>query len=529
MPDTKRRLIAACDGTWNSPEQEDNGQPAPTHVHELKHFVAQHDGAGIPQIVEYFYGVGSRGWALRKVLGGAFGYKLEEDIKAAYLFLASNYRRGDEIYLFGFSRGAYTARSVAGMIETVGLLDPEALKPGVDPVRAVDALLKEYQRQKSGEDGLGPFQRRLIGSRRDLPGKDTRRRVDIAFLGVWDTVGAMGIPRDKGLWRWALGDPRNLEFGNAELGASVKCARHALAMDERRLDFTPTYWTKWDGETQDVEQRWFPGVHGDVGGSYAVKELGDLTQAWMLKEAAKCGLGLNGIAMQGLQGNPLGKLHDSRTGIFKRRPTRPRNVPDVTTAPDQVVTINGVASCLDQAVGQRVTGKAQQRDPYWPPIDLTASKAPVTVAVQADQPWSFTGIYLQAGQTYKLTPQGCWWDASIPATAEGARPQTLTSKLAYAACRPNEAIKRRLRRTKKYKDTNVWLTRRHEDRPWFALMACVASGSGAGQQGPQAHEFDHIDQPKTLTPSASGYLYFFANDVWAKYENNSGSLTVEIS
>ena len=213
-----RRLIVCCDGTWNWPDRQRE-----TNVVRLVRAIAAEakpdNRAPIPQISHYHLGVGT-GNVLDRIVGGGIGVGLSSSVKACYGFLVDNYVRGDEIFLFGFSRGAYVARSVAGMIGSVGLLQRSEMERFVD---AWDWYTDDRgQRQVADLDRIAP--------------KRFREDVDIECIGVWDTVGALGIPGTR-----FCAD--SFKFHETELGAGVRYAFQALAMDERRGNFQAAVWT----------------------------------------------------------------------------------------------------------------------------------------------------------------------------------------------------------------------------------------------------------------------------------------------
>ena len=209
-----KRLVVCCDGTWNDADDGDDF----TNVARLSWAILPADtrgGQDIAQIVYYQSGVGS-GDAFNKALGGGAGIGLSRNVRDAYAFIANNYCAGDEIFLFGFSRGAYTARSIAGLIGYAGLL----------PKRDMDrfALLWEGYRLR-GKAGQADV----------LPQFDKRHfPVRVKCVGVWDTVGSLGIPGhiDQAFASF-------YEFFDTGLGAHVDNAFHALALDEARKDFSP--------------------------------------------------------------------------------------------------------------------------------------------------------------------------------------------------------------------------------------------------------------------------------------------------
>lgn len=262
-----KRLVLCCDGTWNSPVRA-----SVSNIEKIARSV--HTGIGpdgIQQMVFSVEGVGARGYRVDALLGGAFGYGLSRNVVAGYRDLALNYEPDDEIYVFGFSRGAYTARSVAGMIATVGLLTADALAQ-----RRAGNLLAEaedlYRDHSPGRRArLAAFHEHCYP------------QVPITFLGVFDTVGALGVP---GITR------QRSKFHDVRLSSTVQCARQALAIDERRLTFEPCLWDvpADDDRPGGVKQVWFPGAHSDVGGGNASSGLSDVALLWMMGEAAAWGL-----------------------------------------------------------------------------------------------------------------------------------------------------------------------------------------------------------------------------------------------
>jgi uncharacterized protein (DUF2235 family) len=294
-----KRLVLCCDGTWNSADQTRNGIPCPTNVIRIAFRIAKRQD-GVRQIVYYGQGVGT-GNSLDRFTGGAFGKGVEDNIFDAYRFLIANYESGDELYLFGFSRGAFTARSIAGMIRKCGILSREYVDKYIE-------ALKLY-RSEEGPDEEGPTEFRSAYS------VNKEKLTIIKFIGVWDTVGALGIP---------LGGLRNLtrrkhQFHDTELSGSVKFAYHALAIDERRAPFKPTLWQYKPKSEQIVEQVWFPGVHSNIGGGYPDRSLSDLSLKWMIEKAKNAGLAFDESvdAYHSLSPDPSGKVYQSKKGLYK--------------------------------------------------------------------------------------------------------------------------------------------------------------------------------------------------------------------
>jgi uncharacterized protein (DUF2235 family) len=261
--------------------------------------VANRDGS-LVQVAYYDQGVGT-GNVLDRLTGGAFGAGLEENIHDAYRFLLSNYELGDEIFLFGFSRGAYTARSIAGMIRKCGILRR-------DQIHRYREALALY-RSEHHPDSEVPVRFRRECS---LAGEEI---IPIRFVGVWDTVGALGIPLS---WlRWLT--RRDHQFHDTELSRAVQSAYHALAIDERRRPFAPTLWSYRPKTGQTVEQTWFCGAHSDVGGGYAERGLSDIALGWMKAKARQEGLVFDPRAEQAYPSMPdaAAAIHNSRVGIYR--------------------------------------------------------------------------------------------------------------------------------------------------------------------------------------------------------------------
>ncbi|MDY6810393.1 MAG: DUF2235 domain-containing protein [Actinomycetota bacterium] len=265
-----RRLIVCCDGTWNV-----FGQKHPTNVVKLYQAIAGTDDAGVIQDSVYVAGVGTKPW--HKVRGGALGLGLSKNVKKGYLELVDMYEPGDEIFLFGFSRGAYTARSIAGFIRNAGLLTREHRG------RLDEAFALYRDRDRSS----APSGERAVEFREQYS-----HEVPIRFIGVWDTVGSLGIPLSGKLFEWIN---RRWAFHDTQLSSTVAAAYHALAIDEKRGPFKPTLWRAQPDapDSQIIEQVWFSGVHCNVGGGYADSKISNIPLVWMMDRARRHGLAFN--------------------------------------------------------------------------------------------------------------------------------------------------------------------------------------------------------------------------------------------
>lgn len=268
-----KKLIICADGTWNAVEKNEHGVRVSTNVARVAAFLDHVDSNKAPQLVCYLEGVGTK--EEESFTGGAFGWGLSANIEQAYRFLVGNFDQGDELFFFGFSRGAFTARSLAGLIYNCGIV--RRGKPG-----AVEEAMALYRDRRDTTD---PTSIRARVFR-----KQHSHETNIRFVGVWDTVGALGSPliRHKIAkilgWDWSFHDP--------SLGPHIEHAAHALAIHETRGGFLPTLWIRPPEapKTQILEQVWFSGCHSDIGGGYAESGLSDLSLEWMIEQATRCGL-----------------------------------------------------------------------------------------------------------------------------------------------------------------------------------------------------------------------------------------------
>jgi uncharacterized protein (DUF2235 family) len=290
-----KRIALFYDGTWNAPSKDDSA----SNVSKLYQRVRQVQGV---QAAWYDAGVGTA-WQQR-IRGGLTGYGIGKNIMQGYAQLARQWQEGDTIYVFGFSRGAYTARSLVGLVRKCWILkEPDA--------KLIEKAYDFYRRRGDGPDApdVDAF-RRAHG-----------RQADIHVLGVWDTVGALGIP--GGLFKSF--NEKMWGFHDTTLSGIVKNAFHAVAVDEHRPQYEATLWADKAKPGQSVEQRWFAGAHSNVGGGYPDARLSDLALEWMAERAAACGLDIGPRAHALADDSYAGKLRDSYAeflGWFYRKITK---------------------------------------------------------------------------------------------------------------------------------------------------------------------------------------------------------------
>jgi len=295
-----KRIVICSDGTWQRADQ-----PNPTNVSKMTEIIAGIDSNGRQQTVFYDAGVGTGEGLLNRLLGGFSGNGLEQNTEDIYLHLVRNYEVGDEIFFFGFSRGAYTVRSTAGLIRKAGLLKPEH-------AGKVKEAYRLYRQRKGTADTLAALDFR----------REYSREIEIKFMGVWDTVGALGIPlrglRALTMWRY--------RFHDVELSRIVRNSYHALAIDERRESFRPTLWKSKAKPGQEVEQVWFVGAHSDVGGGLPQAGLSDLALMWMKQKAENHGLAFNDLKLNTIRPDGFSTIHDSSQGIYRLLSNRIRPI-----------------------------------------------------------------------------------------------------------------------------------------------------------------------------------------------------------
>lgn len=309
-----KRLVVCCDGTWQSLYNK-----WPTNIQRIANFV-QMTAGDVTQILYYDAGVGV-GNVMERIAGGVFGKGLDDEIQQAYKFLSMNYEPGDEIYLFGFSRGAYTVRSLGGLLRSCGIVERNKLN-------LVPKAMDLYRDNK-----IGPSDQPCIRFRRDNSADRSETPPIIHFLGCFDTVGSLGIPTLTPIIPMGELLGPGYEFHDTQLNSYIRHARHAVAVDEERQDFDVTRMSPPGTPLSDhsLKEVWFPGTHGCVGGGdEGVSGLSDGPLRWMIDEARACGLSFNeGAIAFYLQENPLIAFEPNSETLFGHfRPIASRKGPD---------------------------------------------------------------------------------------------------------------------------------------------------------------------------------------------------------
>jgi len=281
-----KRIVICSDGTGNSAIKGRG-----TNVFKLFEAVDlethKFNPDATPQIAIYDDGVGTETFKPLKILSGATGWGLSRNVKHLYKELARIYDPGDDIYMFGFSRGAFTVRTLVGFIQTCGLVDPERLQPKTFRTlqQAVDKGYKAYRKCYRPK-----LWRMLFGARAGANGAFKREHslpydIPIRFLGVWDTVDAVGLP-------FRLSDAINatfyqFKFSDHKLSPLVQRAAQALAIDEPRESFAPLLWEEDAQDRARIQQVWFAGAHSNIGGGYPKQGMSLVALDWLLSEAER--------------------------------------------------------------------------------------------------------------------------------------------------------------------------------------------------------------------------------------------------
>lgn len=516
-----RRIVIFCDGTSNRPDQKSDGVPAPTNVCRLSDDLIRTE----KQTGWYDAGVGSEtsseavagatagriaamiGWLqasraaglftkVRTVSETAFGVGITENIVQAYAEIVRQYRPGDRIYLLGFSRGAYTARCVAGVIGRCGLLRAENIRYAPDVVRL-------FRTRKATNKNV-PIRSELVHA--SLPA--------IEFLGLFDTVGSLGVP----MWGWWFN--WRLFFRNSPLSTdpSPICLHvyHAMAMDERRAQFFPTPFdrpgpTAW---TRTLEQVWFRGCHCDVGGGYADNGLSDIALAWMLHACERHGLIFGGEVRRTLRPDPLARMHDElqRQPAWRLLGSWPRWHP---------VSGSLHPSVLRRAEALHALDRHDMRPVGCKPLAFTAG---------AQREWDRTGLVLAGiGQRYRLTwKEGKWCDKECLPCGPAGQPGRELMRWLFR-------FRRRLPRENymtlciAIAHPRLWPLREGGLVRLARYLFLRDPKEMREQVAPVGRDLLEPGDSVVIQNNADdGILYLFANDSWMTAANNSGGLELTI-
>ncbi|KAK0623054.1 hypothetical protein B0T14DRAFT_161700 [Immersiella caudata] len=409
----KKRLIVCCDGTWMN---SDTGYTKPTfynpvgklqtpsNVTRLSRSLRRICTDGTIQIIEYHSGVGTGGTVADLVSGGAFGLGISENIRSAYSFICANYRDGDEVILIGFSRGAFTARSVAGMVDNIGLLTREGMEffypiykdmqnwqtsdyedpfPGVPfDIKPRGITAKAVYRQMLADRGLT----------RLYQGVNKDKLIKIRAVAVFDTVGSLGVPNVSLLSKLGLHQStKEFRFFDTDISNRVEYAFQALALDEHRLPFSPTLWERaaTNNKATDLRQVWFPGNHGNVGGGWQDAGVANMSLAWMMDQLAS-----------------IGVEFDEKTisRIFTRLVRDYRDMANASKpeAPPPITSDDPIAGDEPEGESSAFCGLLQKVKPNILPKVKQWAISPIFEINDPVRPWSLGAILGSEGMMFKM-------------------------------------------------------------------------------------------------------------------------------
>ncbi|KAJ5537355.1 hypothetical protein N7513_010541 [Penicillium frequentans] len=308
MPLEGKRIILCLDGTWvnsdkgyNRPTAQDpnDSLAIPTNVTRVYRSLRKRGFDGESQVMYYHPGVGSTGGVSDSIAGGVFGTGVAENIREAYSFVATNYEPGDEIILLGFSRGAFTARGVAALIDAVGLLNSDGMEmiypifkdaenmedPDYKDKFPTIPFPNKPRRPNSGKE----YKRRLEESGLTRVYNPDGHRIKIRCIAVWETVGSL-VPYYPQSHGSGYLSNYTCQFYDTCLSNTTEYAFQALALDEDRTSFAPAVWERPEGVQTDLRQVWFCGAHSNVGGGLPDQELANVTMAWMMDQLTSIGV-----------------------------------------------------------------------------------------------------------------------------------------------------------------------------------------------------------------------------------------------
>lgn len=543
---TSARLALFFDGTDNTPKDRTNVW----RTHEL---LAERGADGVPQLKKYVQGVGTEFGSLAR--GSIFGTGVGRKIREGYEWLVENYQDGAEIYVFGFSRGAFTARSLVQMIANCGLTRPSALKEW-SVERAFDRYEGTSREKKQPIWQLRYWQRHPDEAPAGWkPGRDDVRLMDdakvrvvkVRMAGLWDTVGAIGKDalKNRDAYR-AMSAAHNVRPTKAQ-----EYGYHALAIDEHRPMFEATLWRTFikTGDKRKAaadyapyyEQRWFVGAHSDVGGGYGDDDLPDLSLKWMMSKASALGLAFT-HAVEPRAGAWHDAIHDSfesfAGGVLtiwdKVLPGNQRNYrvlgrdsKPFTAAGGEKGFLHSINETIDESVLLRVIEDSTYRPPglveylrrlgkehvkkllaeHIAPADLKAGRVPDlatqrTQRVFANKYWNATGVHLRPGVRYRARV--------VPNLGEPLRDASYTARSIHGEDWRSAA----------HTTAAAVHGKRKDDAPWFALVGTVD----------REHPWAIKDGAEFEVPLA-GELVCYFNDVQLEwfYGNNSGWVVLEVT
>ncbi|MEE9452228.1 MAG: DUF2235 domain-containing protein [Gammaproteobacteria bacterium] len=465
-----QKIVICCDGAWHEPINKKDSEMIETNIEKLSKLIDP------KKEVKLFY---DTGMPTNGMMEKFKGQDLLQSIKDAYAFIVKNYTKESEIYLFGFSRGAYVVRSVAGMIRKCGILTEAGFED------QLDNAMKLYRNLQLDRNSM---EAEMFRAKYTMMPKDTMKQmangshkmriqhnIKIKFLGVFETVGALGIPT-KGLTNL---NNEKYQFHDTMLSPDVMSAYQALAIDETRSAMMPCVWkAPMHIKEQMIEQCWFAGTHANIGGNFSDEGLSNISLHWMLEKARKHGLPLLPAAKK-VKGDPFAICQKFSGAMYRGTKIYER----------PLMNIEYANMMIHESVNKRFQEISLK---YYPNNLLYEMRKKDPTLIIAKEQYNFTGKYLQAGKKYQFTADGMWQDKGSPADASGFQKFHL------------KPLRFKKGRT-------------------FTLVGTI------GRDDTTAFDIgEMIENHATFTPEKSGMLFCFANDARSNYGNNTGFIKVGV-
>lgn len=487
------KLIICLDGTWNG--IDDKFATNIKKIYDLLEGETKRLDKNYSEDAQFKYyhpGVGSEGTYFEKITGGAIALGIESIIKSSYAWLGRNYKKGDKIYIFGFSRGALAGTILSDLIIRVGLLDFSYNSLDKDMWNKTDKIFDIYK------DGNLKFPQEWVFH------QFNSEKNEIEFLGVFDTVEAY-IGDYKELVAQIFKKSTNKKSTKRLLGNDFKIskqilnARHALSLDEKRIPFTPLVWKGIDRIDKKVKQIWFSGVHCDIGGGYEDSTLSNITLKWMVDEVNQLNNKLKFKPnlfenLDKLKIDSQALIHDSYTEFYKKfTGSQPRSIPNLSRN-------NKDSFSIHPSVFERMDNPPLGQGDYRLQREFDSQSKSITLNIYASREWNETGIYIEKNKYYKFSTRGEWFDGNDSCDSEGMIDSIKNGRI------------------------------ENSNFPWFCMVGMVAmGGESTGNCSAMEYEPFIIKKETIFHSNWEGYLYCFANDK-RNYEDNKGriELTIEI-
>lgn len=535
-----RRIVILCDGTSNRPDNSPDGELVATNVWKLYRFLCDDD----TQTVWYEAGVGSdssstavrarrtqaflattgvaQGTKIFAVVGmviklveSSFGVGISETIVNVYKTVVRLYRPGDRIYLIGFSRGAFAARCIAGVISHCGLLRAEYERFAPDVVQIYRTRLKPDDDEPLRLDMAYP-------GRGSKLAPQAEHVVPVEFVGVFDTVASLGFP----LWGWWFrAGPiwRNSPFATDPAKVCLNIY-HALAMDERRAQFFPTLYTMPTSEVRPdvLEQVWFRGAHADVGGGYERHDVSDTPLQWMMDAMAKHGLEFRPEVAKNLVPNSVAILHDELVreptwnyfGSWPRwHPVPGHDEPDQTSKLHSSVLVR--AAIIESQTGLPDLVKIVKREEF---------------VVNTSLPWFRTGMIIEKDHYYRVTYLGgLTRDGEEPPVDPGGQKAGRLNIRRFSPFKARLPAKNWMFLGAAIAHPRIWTPQEKGLKEGLGYLLGSPPDLLLKQIAKIGQDLADVNGSVFIKSNApSGLLYLFVNDLWQTAGNNSGGPRLSI-